>query len=364
MPVDGPVPWPCAEHTGAKHDIYRHYLGKWFPILLAYSNAYPSVTYAEGFAGPGIYSGGQPGSPVIAIRALVENVPPTKGVARFVFIDDDQRCVDMLRETLQQAFPDRPRSTVAMPVTMGKGTCADDLEAALDRIGAWGQPIFANLDSWGNAPVPFRLLKRLAANVSTEVIVTLLPQHFVRFVSNLGEAGDDVFGGDPRWREVVNLPPAAKSRHILTCYRQALQAAGFPYLLDFELIPRNGQPLYLVFGTGHPLGVQKMKASLWEVDRAQGVGFRDPRDEQAETLFAIDEPLLGPLTRLLQHRLRDSEPARVEDLRNFALLETVYRPEHVIMALKPLVDAGTVKIEGGGRLQRSSFVSLANARTP
>lgn len=361
MPVDGPVPWPCAEHTGAKHDIYRRYLERWFPILLAGSNAYPSVTYAEGFAGPGIYSGGEPGSPVIAIRALVDKVPATKGIARFVFIDDDQRCVDMLRKTLQEAFPDRPRSEVAMPVTMGKGTCADDLEAALDRMDAWGQPIFANLDSWGNAPVPFRLLKRLAANVSTEVIVTLLPQHFVRFVSNLGEAGDDVFGGDPRWRDVVNLPPAAKSRHILTCYRQALQAAGFPYLLDFELVPRNGQPLYLVFGTRHHLGVQKMKDSLWEVDRVQGVGFRDPRDEQAETLFAMDEPLLGPLTRLLQQRLRDSEPVRVEDLRQFALFETVYRPEHVIKALKPLIDAGSVKIEDGGPLRRASFVSLVHA---
>ncbi|QOC91491.1 three-Cys-motif partner protein TcmP [Micromonospora craniellae] len=355
MPVDGPVPWPCAEHTGAKHDIYRRYLERWFPILLA---GYPSVTYAEGFAGPGIYSGGEAGSPVIAIRALVQEVSANKGITRFVFIDDDERCVKMLRETLQEAFPVRPRSESAMPVMMGKGTCADDLGVALDQMGAWGQPIFANLDSWGNAPVPFKLLQRLAGNVSTEVIVTLLPQHFVRFVSNMGEAGDDVFGGDPHWRDVVNLPPAAKSRHILTCYRQALEKAGFPYLLDFELIPRNGQPLYLVFGTGHPLGVQKMKDSLWEVDRAQGVGFRDPRDEQAETLFAMDEPLLGPLTRLLQQRLRDSGPVRVEDLRRFALLETVYRPEHVIKALKPLVDNGSVKIADGGRLQRSSFVSL------
>ena len=237
MPVKGPVPWPCAEHTGAKHDIYRLYLEKWFPILLASSKAYRSVTYAEGFSGPGIYSGGEPGSPVIAIRALVDKVPATTGIARMLFIDDDQRCVDMLWQTLKQAFPGRPRSEAAMPVGVFKGTCAADLEAKLDEMKAWGQPIFANLDSWGNAPVPHKLLQRLAANVSSEVIVTLSPQHFVRFVSNLGEAGDDVFGGDPHWRTVVNLAPEAKSRHILTCYRQSLHTAGFPYLLDFELIP-------------------------------------------------------------------------------------------------------------------------------
>jgi three-Cys-motif partner protein len=361
MPVNGEVPWDCAPHTGAKHDIYQRYLERWFPILLAGSNAYPSVTYAEGFSGPGIYKGGEPGSPVIAMRALVTKVPKDKGVARLAFIDDDQRCVDMLRTTLRKAFPKRPRTDAAMPVKIVKGTCATHLEVTLDEMGAWGQPIFANLDSWGNAPVPYRLLRRLAGNISSEVIVTLWPQHFVRFVSDLGEAGDAVFGGDPSWRTVVDLAPEAKSRHILTCYRQALRAAGFPYLLDFELIPRRGHPLYLIFGTGHRLGVQKMKDSLWEVDRAQGVGFRDPRDEQAETLFDVNEPQLGPLTRLLTQRLRDSGPVLVEDLRQFALLETVYRPEHVIRALKPLVDQGTLSVEGGGALRRTSVVSPVSA---
>jgi three-Cys-motif partner protein len=253
------VPWPRDEHTGAKHDIYRRYLERWFPILLNGKNAYPSVTYAEGFSGPGIYSGGEPGSPAIAIRALASEVPATKGVARFVLIDSDERCVALLPQALTAAFPQRPRPWAAMPLAIEKGTCADKLESTLDAVGAWGQPIFANLDSWGNAPVPYRLLQRLANNVSSEVIVTLFPQHFVRFVSEQGEAGDEVFGGDPTWRTVANLEPHAKSRHVLTCYRNALHAAGFPYLMDFELVPRHGQPLYLVFGTGHPRGVQKMK---------------------------------------------------------------------------------------------------------
>lgn len=88
-----------------------------------------------------------------------------------------------------------------------------------------------------------------------------------------------------------------------------------------------------------------------------------PRDEQAETLFDVDQPLLGPLTRLLQHKLRDSGPARVEDLRRFALFETVYRPEHVIRALKPLVDQGAIEVDGGGALRRASIVALTPAPT-
>jgi hypothetical protein len=46
---------------------------------------------------------------------------------------------------------------------------------------------------------------------------------------------------------------------------------------------------------GQPLGLTEPK----------GVGFRDPRHEQAETLFDIDQPQLGPLTRLLEYKLRE-----------------------------------------------------------
>lgn len=359
MSVDGPVPWPCAEHTGVKHDIYRRYLERWFPILLQGPNRYSSVTYAEGFSGPGIYSGKEDGSPIVAIRALMAKVPPTTGVVRFAFLDNDERCVNMLWDSLRNAFPERPRSEGAMPVVVREGTCADHLEGVLDEMKAWGKPIFANLDSWGNAPVPFRLLQRLAANVSSEVMVTLSPQHFVRFVSNKGEAADDVFGGDPRWRTVTDLAPEAKSRHILTCYRQGLHAAGFPFLLDFELVPRHGQPLYLIFGTRHPFGVEKMKDSLWEVDRTQGVGFRDPRDEQAETLFVLDEPQLAPLTRLLHHFIRERGSAQIAELRQFALHETVYRPQHVLRALNPLVDQGLIELEGSGALRLASLRDLS-----
>ncbi len=357
MPTKGSVPWECVAHTRAKHDIYGRYLERWFPILLTgRSNAFPSVTYAEGFAGPGVYSGGEVGSPVIAIRALIAKVPRDKGIARFVFVDDDKRCTTLLRERLAAEFPDRPRPQESMPVSIVDGTCADELEARLSAVGAWGQPIFANLDSWGNAPVPYPLLERLASNVSSEVIVTLQPQHFVRFVTDLGDEGDQVFGGDPAWRKVTSMESAQKSRHILTCYRNALQTAGFTYLLDFELVPRHGQPLYLVFGTGHRRGVEKMKDSLWEVDRTQGVGFRDPRDEQAETLFDLDKPFLAPLARLLHNRLKTGGPARVQDLREFALFETVYRPEHVIDALMPLVKADLVEVNRPGRLVRASWV--------
>lgn len=365
MPVEGSVPWERAEHTGAKHDIYQRYLRRWFPILLGGSNAYPSATYAEGFAGPGIYAGGEPGSPIIAMRALLETVPSERPIVRFLFIDDDQRCVSLLKKQFVTVFPQRPRPADTTPVVFTEGTCVEYLEPELDRIGAWGQPILAVLDSWGNAPIANGLLRRLAANPATEVIVTLGPQSFMRFVSTLGPAADEVFGGDASWRQIEHMTDAAaKRQHVLTCYRRTLATAGFRYLLDFELIDRRGESLYLVFGTNHVRGVEKMKDSLWEVDPVYGVGFRDPRDERSEALFDFTDPHLAPLSRLLFKELqRDSAQwVRVFDLRNFTLHQTAFRKEHVIRALMPLRDQGAIEADTEGVIRIGTMVRAAQER--
>ncbi|WP_240519647.1 three-Cys-motif partner protein TcmP [Amycolatopsis antarctica] len=232
-------------------------------------------------------------------------------------------------------------------------------------MNAWGQPILAVLDSWGNVPVTYRLLQRIAHNPSSEVIITLGTQHFIRFVSKMGPDADEVFGGDPNWRQIDSMATVqAKRQHILTCYRKTLSKAGFKFLLDFELIDVRGESLYLVFGTNHRRGLEKMKDSAWEVDRVYGVGFRDPRDEQAETLFELADPVLSPLGRLLIARLKHAaaDGLRVETLRDFALFETVYRPQHVIQTLKNLRQEGLIESDRRG-LYRGSIVRLTSSLT-
>src|SRR5665647_1031762 len=105
MSSNHPVPWEADPHTRAKHALYTRYLGKWMPIMVTGWGA--NITYAEGFAGPGVYLDGSPGSPVIALRTLVENktirTKVKNGGMRFVFIDRDQRSIAMLPGELTQA---------------------------------------------------------------------------------------------------------------------------------------------------------------------------------------------------------------------------------------------------------------------
>jgi three-Cys-motif partner protein len=365
MPVKGAVPWERPPHTAAKHRIYDLYLRMWFPILLS-SRGYKSATYAEGFAGPGIYSKDEEGSPIVAMRAFLETpeLRSSSKPVRFLFIDDDERCTRLLKEQLKSKFPQRPRPLEQMPVVVKRGKCAELMETELDGLNAWGQPILAVLDSFGNAPVPSRLIRRLATNPASEVIVTLGPQHFIRFVSDLPPDVDDVFGGDTAWRSIAQLDDAdEKRRRLLTAYRSMLKRAGFSHLLDFEMIDQRGESLYLIFGTTHERGLQKMKEAVWQIDPVYGVRFRDPRDEMNEPLFLIDQPQDATLQRLLLQRLREAGPAVVEELRRFALFETVYREQHVIPALRRLRDQGRIQVEGSRTIRRGDRVQLSQPRS-
>jgi hypothetical protein len=57
--------WRIDSHTLAKHRILRGYLQAWLPIV---GTSFPRIRLIDGFAGPGHYADGEPGSPIIMLR--------------------------------------------------------------------------------------------------------------------------------------------------------------------------------------------------------------------------------------------------------------------------------------------------------
>jgi three-Cys-motif partner protein len=191
--------WERDPHTGAKHDLLRRYLSAWLPILFT---THPRVTYVEGFAGPGVYSGGEPGSPVVAVEVVSSH--------RDLLAAHPSRFVDLL---FVEEHPGRHRRlehelavvaerlgalpgnvTVHSPV---QADCADVVPTLLSGIGAWGYPMLVVLDSWGGPDVPSQLIAQVAANPSGEVLVTFGPSFLTRHGEDPSHAdsGDAAFGG-------------------------------------------------------------------------------------------------------------------------------------------------------------------------
>ena len=66
MPPKTPL-WSIEPHTAAKHRVLRKYLDRWIPIMATQSDR---LALIDGFAGPGEYAGGEPGSPLVMIDAF------------------------------------------------------------------------------------------------------------------------------------------------------------------------------------------------------------------------------------------------------------------------------------------------------
>ena len=193
----------------------------------------------------------------------------------------------------------------------------------------------------------------MAATNAGEVIITISPSYFTRFAElrDVGH-GDEVFGGD-HWREVAQQAPSAKASWLLRTYRQTVKDAGFAYVLNFTLVDEGGHLLYLVFGTTNPKGVAKMKEAMWEGDQVHGVGYRDPRDPDQQTLEIEPElePQTAPWERVLVDELSRCEngSATEQELRRFVLFETVYREAQASAVLKLMAESGRVLRTGDRR---------------
>ena len=358
------VVWDCDPHTKAKHAILRGYLEAWLPILLL--GHFRGVTYAEGFAGSGIYTGGEPGSPIVALEAFFghRELFSTATPVNVICVEEDERRAAELGHQIDVALRERlcPRPP-GLRVEVQPGDCGQLLIPLLESVDAFGKPILAFLDSFGGPDVPFTLLKRIAANPSSEVIVTFGTNFLTRFgsIEQHAATGDAAFGDDD-WRAVTEHLPQEKKSFLVTSYRDALVRAGFAYTLVFELVDESGHPLFLVFGTGSPKGLKVMKDAMWKVDPIEGVRYRDPRDPSQELFDFEFEPTTGGLRRMIEEKLRTDGPASVEQLRAFALFETVHRPEHVPPVLRQMLDQGRLdRSPTGGQLSRDVVVRLVAA---
>ncbi|MFK0253329.1 three-Cys-motif partner protein TcmP [Streptomyces sp. NPDC090445] len=341
MPKD--VVWDRDPHTGAKHDLLRKYLQPWAPILLS---RFDSITYAEGFSGPGVYTKGEPGSPVVAFDIFAEALLHRPKQIRMVLVEDDKRREAELQSQVGKARARQPAEVNRrLHVSTHVGECHPVLLEQLHAQGCLGSPLFVLLDSYGGPDIPFSLLQELGKHRSTEVMVTFAPSFLTRFAERderHRSAGDAAFGGT-QWHGVFEQPPSQKFAFLRDQYRDTLRRAGFSHTLAFEMVDEKSHVLYLIFGTRHELGLEKMKEAMWSVDRDYGVRYRDPKDTQQQQLALELAPNTEPLRRiLLEHVGKSPEGMTVAELKTYTLLETVYKPGQVTNLIRRMRDASAV----------------------
>ena len=320
--------WPLDPHTSAKHEILKRYLQCWFPILNTYHG---KIVYIDGFCGPGRYSKGEPGSPIIALDVAANHRKTLTGEIVFLFIDERPDRVEHLKSELAKIvvpphFKVFPRS----------GKFHERLEQILDRVDldkAILAPTFVFIDPFGFSGVPFALVERLLNKTRCEVLITFMVDSINRFLEHpnpgITKHFHDLFG-DP---DAVDL--ALKSSNRIAALRDIYQSQlrrVSKFVRYFEMRDSDNRVQYfLFFASNNALGHVKMKEAMWAVNPEGQFRFSDATNPLQSFLFESDAT--PALWNILQTRFAGQE-VTTDRILTFVNDETAFLSKHMKQALK------------------------------
>ena len=254
---------PIQPHTKAKHHILQYYLNEWYPIL---GSAHSTLLFIDGFAGPGEYEGGEPGSPIIALRTIQEHGRFGKFSAEgkmvdFLFVEKDQDYAEDLRSRVREvAWPS------AFTTRVEHGEFEEVMTRLVDDASPANPmpPTLAFIDPFGPAGFSMDLLERLASFDRMEVLINLNYNEFVQWIlpdPSKHVTANRLYGG-PRWKPALGLMGRERSRFLVEEYEIALGEIGWR-CTSFEMVNVQNQTAYhLVFGTRSPKGMEAMKRAM------------------------------------------------------------------------------------------------------
>lgn len=366
-----PFKWKYAPHTKAKHDILAYYLDGWYPILARWHGR---LLFLDGFAGRGRYESGEEGSPLIALRRLLEHRSFNslmKG-REFVFylIEADEDNAASLEREIQNykasihSWPSKVKTVVVNDKFDSRaGAIIKQLREQKKRLA----PTFALIDPFGYKGIPMELLADLFSYPRTELLINFMVGNIHRFITRDGQERvmRELFGKDVR--EVLDGYDGQASRveYLRSVYvRQLKERVGFEHVQSFTMVNSTGNIVYyLLHGTRHINGVKKMKEAMWRVDPASGHRFSDRLAGQ-DVLF-VPDPDLRPLQSKLLTAYSGCRDIKVSDIETYTIAHTPYRETHVRPVLRTLEQDRKIRVNRPpGKRQFAEGVTIDFPQTP
>jgi three-Cys-motif partner protein len=295
LPDSHPDKWVYSQHTQAKHEILRRYLGAWFAIL---GHQNPLLVILDGFAGKGKYTTGEAGSPQIIFDRAVQVVED--GHARRVEV----RCVELDPTNyaeLAQLCGSLKHEKVRIEARHGAFADSANHLAEWAEGKSYSPPIFVTADPYGFRGVPLNVVRRLMQIDRVEVMVTFMARDMSRFLNepNVEKPMTEFFGGDA-WRACSGAEDRPEC--LLLRYREVVLASVADYVIPFRVFEDERKTVlyYLVHLTNNDRGMREMKEAM--VAESSDMTFWPvtvrPRDQ-----LAMDVAEQAPFPSLQDHLL-------------------------------------------------------------
>lgn len=334
-----------AEYDGlqnAKHQLLRTYLGGWFPILSSWQGR---VLYIDCHAGRGRHETGDEGSPVLALRLLLEHthrdrILSSTEVHYFLF-EVNEANYAALRSQLDQ-FGD-------LPGNIHVHTHCEDyeshLKAAIDELRSNKltlAPSIAFVDPYGFT-LSMRFLNDLLSFPRCELLINFMYRYIDMAIHNPAQSEnmDRLFGCD-QWGSLVAIEdPDARAQATIGLFSSQLAARHVTHMLMMG--DNNVLKYVLIHATNHDRGRQLMKEAVWSVTPDGAFAAHEARSPD-QLVLIVPDPDLRPLRRAMVREFAGST-RHMQQLYTW-LLPQMYLPKHLHQVLRQLRDEGTVEFSG------------------
>jgi len=350
--------WPLAPHTVGKHKVLAAYLKAWLPILGLTSQR---ILFIDGFSGPGQYSGGEEGSPIIALRTFLEHTAREKFKAKvgFIFIDGHEDRINHLKWLVEKDWKAKvPKERCSISIEHGRfddtlTTALDELEANRKKMA----PALVMIDPFGVSDTPMEVIGRILANRKAEVYVSFMYEAINRFKSSPEfEKHLDSLFGCPEWRQGISIDdPTERKNFFYSLYEMQLKNAGAEHVVHFDLYEGNRLVYAIFFATKHQKGSDRMKEAIWSIDPFGNFAFRGTKSPQLTLGLKFNN--FEPLKVLLKEHFKGREWVPIEEVLEYVASDQTdfYTGQVKAPVLKPMEKNGEIEVDPKSRKRRLTY---------
>ena len=348
--------WRLEQHTVGKHLVLQYYMEAWLPIMTKWNGR---VLFIDAFAGPGEYSGGEDGSPVIALRALSghHSRRQMRSEVNYLFIEKNRDRSEHLNSVLRNMNGDLPRNCGYSVINSTFDETLTEVLDHIDRQKTHLAPSFVMIDPFGVSETPMATVARILANPKAEVYISFMYEAINRFKEHPSfEPHLDELFGCPEWRQGMDLGDERKRREFLFgLYKDQLRRHGAKYVLHFELYEGQRLVYAIFFGTSDLTGCDKMKQAIWKVAPFGDFKFRGSQLGQLTLGTGIVD--FSQLEQALHAQFGPSGWSKIEAISDFVKSDaTEFHSGHLKReTLKPMEGRGEIEVRPGTRKRSGSY---------
>jgi len=254
---------PFNEDTVIKLEMYGDYIRKWAPVFLANQKPFVHViNIFDFFSGVGRDSKGTEGSPLLAINILMEYAEylSKKELSINLYLNDyNKSYCERLKQNIDELKFDKEN----INILISNKDFKDAYRELRPKMKNAANLIF--LDQFGVKFVNKEFFQELITIPFTDTLFFVSSATYKRFSKD--ENISEIIGIDPK---VVAKTPASHIHKLVTDVYDSFIADDVSYgIAPFSI--KKGANIYgLIFGSGHPLGMEKFLEVCWAKDNDTG----------------------------------------------------------------------------------------------